>query len=49
MGLDRWNRIDPAGDFFIVIPGHREAISPESMLTIGRYGFRASAKWRIPE
>jgi hypothetical protein len=29
-----------------VIPGRREASSPESITTIG---FRACAKWRIPD
>jgi hypothetical protein len=32
-----------------VIPGRREAPSPESITTIGGYGFRACAKRRIPE
>jgi hypothetical protein len=32
-----------------VIPGHREAMSPESITPIRGYGFRACAKRRIPE
>jgi hypothetical protein len=32
-----------------VIPGRSEATSPESITTIGGYGFRARAKWRVPE
>ena len=32
-----------------VIPGHREAMSPESITPICGYGFRACAKRRIPE
>ena len=42
----------------IVIPGHREAMSPESITAVSafsaelrhrEYGFRACAKRRIPE
>jgi hypothetical protein len=33
----------------IVIPGRDEVASPESITTIGGYGFRACAKRRIPE
>lgn len=32
-----------------VIPGRREAASPESITTVGEYGFRARAKRRAPE
>jgi len=32
-----------------VIPGRREAASPESITTSQEYGFRARAKWRAPE
>jgi hypothetical protein len=43
-------QIEPKGEiFFSVIPGHREAMSPESITPIGGYGFRACAKRRIPE
>jgi hypothetical protein len=37
------------GDFTLVVPGHREAMSPEYITTLGEYGFRAWAKKRIPE
>jgi hypothetical protein len=33
----------------LVIPGRALGASPESITTIGVYGFRAHAKWRVPE
>jgi len=33
----------------VVIPGHREAMSPESITIAWGYGFRACASRRIPE
>src|ERR1700682_5359322 len=35
MGLDCWNQTEPGAEFSSVIPGHREAMSPESITTIG--------------
>jgi hypothetical protein len=37
------------GKINAVIPGRREAASPESITTIRVYGFRARAKRRVPE
>jgi hypothetical protein len=46
VGLFGWSRQQ---NFLSVIPGHREAMSPESITPIRGYGFRACAKRRIPE
>jgi hypothetical protein len=48
-GLTGANHVDPADEFsflmqviFPVIPGHREAMSPESITTNREYEFRAA-------
>jgi hypothetical protein len=48
-GLDGANHVEIAGAFSSVIPGHREAMSPESITPNRGYGFRACASRRIPE
>jgi hypothetical protein len=39
----------PQGIFPPSFRGIAKLMSPELIITIGRYGFRACAKWRIPD